>query len=80
MNGQDPNLEPLNRWAEQVIYETYVDQQPALVEEMRKLIKAGHTPTSIEKFVKSKIPARSQVADHVYLIASFLFRRQQSPN
>ncbi|WP_338877514.1 hypothetical protein WBJ53_32740 (plasmid) [Spirosoma sp. SC4-14] len=80
MERQDPALEPLKILIEELIYNTYITQQPGLVEQINKLIKKGHTPTAIEQYVKTKISPKSQIADHVYLIASFLLRKQLPPN
>lgn len=76
MERQDPSLDPLNMLIEELIYNTYLTRQPDLVEEIGKLIRSGCLPREIEKRVNRLIPAGSQVANHVYLIASFLFRKQ----
>ncbi|MGM9512411.1 hypothetical protein ACS5NO_32060 [Larkinella sp. GY13] len=77
---EDPSLEPLKYWAEEVIYEHYQETNPELVAAIRSMIAIGHPPAQIEDWAKGHIPDTSQVATHIFMIANLLHRSHFSRN
>lgn len=77
---QDPSMEPIQVACEKMIYDLYLQNQSGLVASIDQLIRIGHSPTHIANRVKLIIPVTSQVYNHVFLMAMYLFRRQRSSN
>lgn len=66
--------------SEKTMYDKYSLQQPDFVSTIEVLIQEGHSPTDIENFMRLVTATGSQLADHVYWVASYILRQQISQN